>query len=92
MTATTLKTDWLVRRHGSNAANQSMTPVKAVAIVTHATREEALGVANANVDCYANQHLEVVAFEDANGDEWNEVAQRDAELTACSEEGIVWTA
>lgn len=53
---------YLVYRRGSNAANQSMTPKMAVAIVTSASRKKAEVMANEFVNCYNNQHLELVAY------------------------------
>lgn len=87
-----LKTDWLIRRHGSNAANQSMTPVMAVGIVSNCDHETAKRVAAENVHCYANQHLELVSFAECDGEEWNDVNARDAELRECGEASIVYDA
>lgn len=89
---TTTKTDWLIRRHGSNAANQSMTPVMAVGIVSDCDYDTARRVAADRVNCYANQYLELVSFEDCDADEWNDVNERDATLRACGEDSIIYDA
>lgn len=89
---TTTKTDWLIRRHGSNAANQPVTPVAAVGIVSAADYETARRVAGENVNCYANQYLELVSLADCDAEEWNDVLSRDAELQSVGEPGIVFDA
>ena len=86
---------YLVYRHGSNAANQSMTPVAAVAIVDAATEKDARNLAAECVNCYANQHLELVAesdLTDSQIEDWNEVNSRDAELRAAGEPSIIHSA
>jgi hypothetical protein len=86
---------YLVYRHGSNAANQSMTPVMAVAIVDAPTAEGARSVAAENVNCYANQHLELIAegeLTEEQCEDWNEVSSRDAELRSVGEDSIIFSA
>jgi hypothetical protein len=83
---------FLVYRHGSNAANQSMTPVAAVAIVDADTIESARKIASENVLCYSNQHLELVEEPDADTEDWNDVVERSAQLSACGEESIIFSA
>ena len=75
--------EFLIRRHGSNTGNQPMTDVSAVAIVTAADEESAMRIARANVECYANQHLEAVEFEDCDADEWNSVVDMSAYDSVC---------
>jgi len=65
---------FLIYRNGSNAANQSMCDRMAVAIVTAAYEDEARRIAEENVNFYANQTSEAVAEEEADKDDWNEVA------------------
>lgn len=90
MTKTTTKTDWLIRRHGSNAANQPMTPAAAVGIVTDADEAAARRIAGEEINCYANQHLELVSYADCDSDEWNSVLERDADLREAGEDSIVF--
>lgn len=84
---------YLIYRHGSNAANQSMTQTMAVGIVTAETEEAARRIANDNINCYANQRLSLVAEDDLDDDdkqEWNEVSLRDANLRDVGEDSIVF--
>jgi len=54
-------TDYVIIRHGSNAANQSMCQRAVVALVAQVkNREEALEEAMAYLTCYPNQHIELV--------------------------------
>lgn len=46
-----------VSRHGSNAVNQSMTPVLCIAEVEASSAEEACRLAEQRVTVYNNQHL-----------------------------------
>jgi hypothetical protein len=88
-------TSYLVYRHGSNAANQSMTPTMAVAIIDAETEDAAREVARENVNCYANQYLEFVAeseLTDDQAEDWNAVSLRDAELRSFGEPSIIYTA
>jgi hypothetical protein len=84
---------FLVYRHGSNAANQPMTPSAAVAIINATDEVEARKVATENINCYANQFLSFVDEEeltDEQVDDWNDVNQRDAELRAVGEDSIIF--
>lgn len=88
-------TSYLVYRHGSNAANQSMTPTSAVAIVDAETQDEAHKIAGENVECYNNQHLELVAENDLTEsqiEDWNDVAERSAQLSAVGEGSLIYSA
>lgn len=49
---------FVIFRHGSNAANQSMTQTMAVAIVEAKDKHEAIQTALDTVKLYANQYLE----------------------------------
>lgn len=85
-------TSYLVYRHGSNSANQSMTPKAAVAIVEAGDYETALRNAQEFVNCYNNQHLELVAEDELSAEdteEWNEISLRDAELRAAGEPSVI---
>jgi hypothetical protein len=83
---------WLVIRHGANAANQPDRAALPVGIVWYTTRHRAAAVANYQVACYANQRIELVKYEDAKPEEWEEVIERDAELRAHDLPGLVWSA
>ena len=87
-------TSFLIYRHGSNAANQSMTETAAVAIVDAANEDDAKKIAGENLTCYNNQHFEAVAESDLTEEQcedWNEVSSRDAELRSVGEEGCVFS-
>ena len=68
---------YVVIRHGSNAANQSMTPRMAVGIVTARSRKEAQEIAEGTYDCYNNQHLELISESKASAADWNEAVEMD---------------
>jgi hypothetical protein len=51
---------FIIKRHGSNAANQSMTLVKVLGTVQAATAEDAKRVAAETWTVYNNQHLEAI--------------------------------
>jgi hypothetical protein len=52
-------TTYIIYRHGSNAANQSMTPTMVVGSVEAETKEAALKHAEENFTCYNNQRFEI---------------------------------
>jgi len=86
---------FLVYRHGSNAANQPMTPDAAVAIIDAADKAEARKVARDNINCYANQFLSFVAEEEMTEEQmedWNEVSNRDAVRRSVGEGSIIYSA
>lgn len=88
-------TSYLIYRHGSNAANQSMTPVAAVAIVDAANEDEAIRTAGENLTCYNNQFFEAVAEADLDEDQcedWDEVSMQDAALRSVGEDSIIFSA
>jgi hypothetical protein len=85
-------TSFLIYRHGSNAANQSMTPVSAVAIAEAETAEKAKEIAAENLTVYSNQFLSAVAeaeLDDGQLQDWNEVVSRDAEGRLCGLDSII---
>jgi len=85
---------YLIFRHGSNAANQSMTPVEAVAIVEAASPDSAKAIAADNVTVYANQYLEAVAESDLNAaqlKDWNYIVSRSAEMQAYLGESLIFS-
>lgn len=51
---------YYILRHGSNAANQSMTQTMRVAEVKADSEDEALSLAHRRVTCYNNQQLEAI--------------------------------
>lgn len=72
---------FLVYRHGSNAENQSMTSVKAVAIVDANDKDTAERIAYQKVNCYNNQRLELVEEEDLTAEQvadWGDLLEEDA--------------
>jgi hypothetical protein len=58
--------DFIIFRHGSNAANQTMTPVAAVGTEEAETAEQAKAQAAERINCYNNQHLEARPVEDCD--------------------------
>lgn len=76
---------FLVYRHGSNAANQSMCSKLAVAIVTADDLDKAREIAEQHLTFYANQSSEAVAEDKADSDDWNYVS----EMAARSDEFYV---
>lgn len=76
---------WLIRRHGSNAANQSMTPVMPCIIVTGCDEDTARRIGRELVNCYSNQCIEVVSEADADPKEWQAVW----ELAAWGDDGAI---
>lgn len=57
-TGETTMTMYLIKRHGSNAANQSMTPVAILGWVEAQSQIAAIDAALARWTCYNNQHFE----------------------------------
>jgi hypothetical protein len=86
------KTSYLIYRHGSNAANQSMTLKMAVGIVVADTYEEARKEALTQINCYNNQYLEVVEESESDEADWKDVLEQDATLIANEGESIIFTA
>ncbi|MBW7866546.1 MAG: hypothetical protein H3C30_19295 [Candidatus Hydrogenedentes bacterium] len=71
--------EYLIYRHGSNAANQHMCQTATVAIVEARNQEEAKTLAAQKVTVYNNQHLEAVPRSRARTEDWNDQAMQDAE-------------
>jgi hypothetical protein len=91
--ATATLTSYLVIRHGSNAANQSMTQEMAVGIVDAFSEEAARKIAAANFTCYSNQFLSFVSENDLTEDEIeqrNDIYTEDAELISRGEESVIF--
>ncbi len=51
---------WIIKRHGSNGANQSMRLVKVLGTVEAADSREAHEKAAQRWSCYNNQHFEAI--------------------------------
>lgn len=60
---------FIVIRHGSNAANQSMTPKKILGIVRAKTYDDAKTQATEEFNCYNNQFLQILAWYEATASE-----------------------
>jgi hypothetical protein len=64
-------TSWLIYRHGSNAANQSMVQKAAIDVIEADDAWTAKEKAAERHTVYANQWLEAVPEEEADSDDWN---------------------
>ena len=51
---------YIVKRHGSNAANQSMQPIKVLGTIEAESYDYALQKAYERWTCYNNQHFELI--------------------------------
>ncbi len=51
-------TTYIIYRHGSNAANQSMTPMMVLGSIDAASKKDALSQAAERYTCYNNQRFE----------------------------------
>lgn len=86
---------YLIYRHGSNAANQSMAQTSAVGIVDANDAAAAKEIAAENLTCYNNQYFEAVLESDLSEkqvEDWNEINSRDAELRADGLGSIIFSA
>ena len=63
---------YVVVRHGSNAANQSMIQRMVLGFVEALDDCEAKEKANDHWTCYNNQYFEVIEESEVNVDDWNE--------------------
>jgi hypothetical protein len=63
-------TQYLIYRHGSNAANQSMCGKLPIDIIEAASKGEAIRIAGENHTCYANQFFSAVCESRAKHDDW----------------------
>lgn len=70
-------TTYVIFRHGSNAANQSMTPVAPCCTIEAASSEEAKRLALDKVTCYNNQHLEARPASRCKQADWQEAVEAD---------------
>lgn len=83
--------NWLIYRHGSNAANQSMTPVMPVCIVNGASDGlKAIARVVDEIVVYNNQFLSAVAEEECDADEWDSIVTDSAMMTAVGENGLIF--
>lgn len=78
-------TNYLIYRHGSNAANQSMTNKLPIAIIEETSKENAVAKALKEHTCYANQFLSAVTESKANKTHWNTVAEEESILASDGE-------
>jgi len=69
---------WIVTRHGSNAANQSMVPKMILGTVEADTEAEAKTIASSQFNCYANQFLSLENWVDADSEDCNVASEADA--------------
>ena len=71
-------TQFLIYRHGSNRANQSLCERMPVGVISARTRQEALEnfvTEYPDVSVYANQYLSAVREADASVTDWNALAE-----------------
>lgn len=68
---------WIATRHGSNAANQSMTPSLICGTVEAGTADEAKKIAADQFGCYANQYFSVETWADADSEACNAASEAD---------------
>ena len=68
-------TNYLIYRHGSNAANQSRKNVQAIAIIAAESKRHAIDIARLEFTVYANQFLSAVAESRAKNSDWDEVVE-----------------
>ena len=71
-------TSYLIYRHGSNSANQSMCNTMAIAIVEAASKEAAIAIVAEDHTVYANQFLSAVPESKASREDWNAVVMEQA--------------
>ena len=71
-------TNYLIYRHGSNSANQSMCNKMAIAIIEATSKDAAMRQAADDHSVYANQFLSAVAESKANREDWNAVGMEQA--------------
>lgn len=85
MTSFNPATTWIVTRHGSNAANQSMTPFAILGTVEAETEAEAMSIAAEKYHCYANQRLTLENWREADSEDCNIASEADANAADCQE-------
>lgn len=73
-------TTFIATRHGSNAANQSMTDSMIVGTIEADSVEEAHELAAEKWTVYANQHFSFETWEEADSEACNEASEADRAL------------
>ena len=68
---------YLILRHGSNGANQSMIQTMPVCFVEADNSDDAKNLALKKVTVYHNQQLEVLAEPEVDNDDWNNAVEED---------------
>lgn len=81
-----MKSMYVIYRHGSNKANQTMTPVAAVGVEEAESIEEAKAQAAVRINCYANQFLEARCLDECSMDD--RIAADEAEMAREAEESF----
>lgn len=85
-----MKRHYIVYRHGSNAANQSMTPVMPVGIWEAASPEEAIQQAAQDVVVYANQYLTARGYRSASHADQEAASEADYAREIAAQELAAW--
>ncbi len=67
--------EFIIKRHGSNGANQPMTQTHVLGIVWAKTADEAKTIASEEFTCYANQYFEAIEYGGRNRKEDREAAR-----------------
>ena len=91
MTKNATKT-FIVVRHGSNAANQSMQPRKVLGTVEADTAETARKIAAERHTCYANQRFELIDLAGRTRKEDREAAATEDAFFAVRDDQAAWDA
>ena len=73
--------NFLIKRHGSNSANQPVCQVAVLGIVEAESFAEARQLATQQFGCYNNQHLEILGEDEASTEGWNEAVELSAART-----------
>lgn len=71
-------TTYIIARHGSNAANQSMIQRMVMGTIEAKNRVEALAKASAEWNCYNNQRFEIIPISKAKGSDIDAANNADA--------------
>ena len=85
-----MKRHYIVYRHGSNAANQSMTPCMPVGIWEAASQEEAKEHAAQDVVVYANQYLTARSYKSASHADQEAASEADYAREIAAQELAKW--
>ena len=70
-------TIYIITRHGSNAANQSMAPTMIVGTIEAESGADAKRIAADKWTCYANQFVSAEPFDSASHDDRDEADEAD---------------